>query len=100
MAIIEVFDPALCCSTGICGVNVDPALVTFAADMAWALEQGFDIKRYNLAQNPRAFANAPAVQAYLLLHGAKSLPVVLVNGEVVLSARYPSREEIATWAQR
>jgi hypothetical protein len=29
---IQVFDPALCCSTGVCGVNVDQALVTFSAD--------------------------------------------------------------------
>ncbi|MEI6758670.1 MAG: arsenic metallochaperone ArsD family protein, partial [Chlorobium sp.] len=27
---IQVFDPALCCTTGVCGVDVDQALVTFA----------------------------------------------------------------------
>ena len=31
MTTIQVFDPALCCSTGVCGVDVDQYLVGFAA---------------------------------------------------------------------
>lgn len=27
---IEIFDPALCCSTGVCGPSVDPALIQVA----------------------------------------------------------------------
>ena len=26
MKTVTVYDPALCCSTGVCGVEVDPAL--------------------------------------------------------------------------
>ncbi len=26
MKALEVFDPAMCCSTGVCGVDVDPLL--------------------------------------------------------------------------
>jgi hypothetical protein len=29
---LDVFDPAMCCSTGVCGPEVDPQLVQFAAD--------------------------------------------------------------------
>ncbi len=36
MKTLQVFDPALCCSTGVCGVEVDQALVGFAADVDWA----------------------------------------------------------------
>jgi hypothetical protein len=38
MTKLEVYDPAMCCSTGVCGPEVDPALVTFAADLKWVAE--------------------------------------------------------------
>jgi hypothetical protein len=37
---LEVFDPPLCCPTGVCGPSVDPDLVRFSADLAWLSEQG------------------------------------------------------------
>lgn len=40
MTKIQVYDPALCCSTGICGVDVDQEKVTFAADVDWLKSQG------------------------------------------------------------
>ena len=40
MTKIEVYDGAMCCSTGVCGVDVDQELVTFAADVEWAKQQG------------------------------------------------------------
>jgi Arsenical resistance operon protein ArsD len=33
MNTVRVFDPAMCCSTGICGPSIDPQLVRFAADL-------------------------------------------------------------------
>ena len=56
MKTIQVFDPALCCSTGVCGADVDQALVNFSADVAWAKLNGAQIERFNLAQEPVAFA--------------------------------------------
>ena len=58
MSAIQIFDPALCCSSGVCGTQVEQALVTFAADLAWAKEQGVAIERFNLAQQPMQFADA------------------------------------------
>ena len=54
---LQVFDPALCCSTGVCGTTVDPALPAFAADLAWLAEQGVTVERFNLAQQPGAFVD-------------------------------------------
>jgi hypothetical protein len=98
MSIVEVFDPALCCSTGVCGVEVDPALVSFAADVQWAKQRGARIERANLAQQPLAFAHNPVVKSFLERSGAQALPLVLVDGEVALAGRYPSRDELARWA--
>jgi hypothetical protein len=61
---IQVFDPAMCCSTGICGPSVDPQLIRFAADLEWLQGSGISVERFNLAQQPKAFVdNAAAKQA-------------------------------------
>ena len=98
MSSIQIFDPALCCSTGVCGTEIDQALVTFAADVEWALQQGAAIERFNLAQQPTAFAASPVVVRMLERSGQASLPVVLVDGEVAMAGRYPQRAELAQWA--
>ena len=56
---IEVFDPALCCNSGVCGTDVDQALVTFSADVDWLKQQGGAISRYNLSQQPMVFVENP-----------------------------------------
>lgn len=98
MTSIQVFDPALCCSTGVCGVEVDQALVSFSADLDWARQGGALIERFNLAQQPMAFAENPRVKAFLERSGQDALPLVLVDGEVALAGRYPSRAELARWS--
>ena len=98
MTTIHVFDPALCCSTGICGVQVDQALVTFAADVDWAKKNGAQIERMNLAQQPLVFAENATVRSFLERSGPEALPLILVEGEVALAGRYPTRTELAHWA--
>lgn len=95
---IQVFDPALCCASGVCGTDVDQALVSFAADAAWAAGQGAQITRFNLSQQPLEFANNATVKGFLERSGAEALPLVLVDGEVALAGRYPQRAELARWA--
>jgi len=97
MKSIQVFDPALCCSTGVCGVDVDQALVSFSADVEWARQHGARIERFNLAQQPMAFAENPTVKGFLERSGQDALPLILVDGEVALAGRYPQRAELARW---
>lgn len=98
MKTIQVFDPALCCSTGVCGVEVDQTLVTFSADVDWAKQNGAQIERFNLAQQPMAFAQNVTVKGFLERSGQDALPLILVGGEVALAGRYPSRADLARWA--
>lgn len=95
---IQIFDPALCCSSGVCGTDVDQALVDFAADMAWARHHGARIERFNLAQQPEVFAHNVAVRDFLDRSGPEALPLVLVDGAIALAGRYPQRAELARWA--
>ena len=62
---LEVFDPPMCCSSGVCGPEVDPVLPRFAADLQWLAGQGVSVERYNLSQQPQAFVANPLVKAAL-----------------------------------
>lgn len=97
MKSIQVFDPALCCSTGVCGVDVDQSLVSFSADVDWVRGQGAKVERFNLAQQPMAFAEHAAVKAALEQRGEAALPLLLLDGAVFLSGRYPTRDELSQW---
>lgn len=98
MTSVRVFDPAMCCSTGICGPSVDPQLARFAADLDWLKAQGVSVERFNLSQQPAAFAADAAVKAALETKGEAGLPLVKVNGEVKSSGVFPSRDELAAWS--
>jgi len=98
MRSIQVFDPSLCCSTGVCGVDVDQQLVDFSVDADWAKRNGLTIERLNLSQQPLDFAQNAAVRGILERSGEEALPVVLVDGQVALTGRYPTRSELARWA--
>ena len=98
MKTIQVFDPAMCCNTGVCGVDVAPSLVTFAADVDWAKQGGAQIERFSLSQQPMAFAENAIVKGLLQRTGQTALPVTLVDGQLALAGRYPSRDDLARWA--
>lgn len=42
---IQVFDPPMCCSTGVCDPSADPELVRFAAALDWLKRQGVEVER-------------------------------------------------------
>ena len=85
---LEVFDPAMCCSTGLCGTEIDPALVSFAALLTQLSQKGVKVERYNLGQQPMAFVQNPTVKALLDKEGVTALPLILINGAVHLKGRY------------
>ncbi len=95
---IQVFDPALCCSSGVCGTEVDQTLVDFSADVDWLKQAGGQIERFNLAQQPMVFAENAVVKVFLERSGAEGLPLVLVDGEIAMAGRYPTRKELARFA--
>ena len=98
MAKIEVYDKPMCCSTGICGPEVDPILPRFAADLDWLKTQGHEVERSNLAQQPAAFAGNTSVREVLAAEGLDSLPLIVVDGDIVSRANYPSREQLEALA--
>jgi hypothetical protein len=94
MSAVRVYEPALCCNTGVCGPDVDQALVSFTADLAFLADQGADIARHNLANDPMAFASDETVRAFLQVAGSEGLPLTTVDGVTVMTGTYPSREQL------
>ncbi|WP_010584588.1 arsenite efflux transporter metallochaperone ArsD [Schlesneria paludicola] len=99
MPSIQVFDKPMCCSTGVCGPQVDPVLPRFAADLDWLRSQGVSVDRFNLAQQADAFVKNAAVQELLTKKGIDCLPLTFVDGQIVAESEYPSREKFIEWTR-
>lgn len=95
---IEVYDPPMCCPTGICGPSVDPKLTRFAADLDWLKKKGLEVTRFNLAQQPGAFVQNMAVRAELGAKGNSCLPLIVIDGAIVAGGGYPDRRALAELA--
>lgn len=94
---LTVFDPSMCCSTGVCGPDVDPALVRFSADIEWLSNRGVNVERFNLAQEPGAFAEDADAKALLESDGEAGLPLFKIDGGVKANGDYPTRQALARW---
>lgn len=92
--VVAIFDPPMCCPTGLCGPGVNPALLELVRDLRWLEAQGVTVERHGLSQEPDVFLQQPRVAGLLQAYGDRALPAALVNGEVLMHGRYPSRSEL------
>lgn len=97
MSKVEIFDPALCCPTGVCGPNVNPELTRVATAIFLLEKRGYNITRYNLGTEPGIFVENEEVNKILHEKGPDSLPVTLVEGKTAKIGAYPTNEEFAEW---
>jgi hypothetical protein len=95
MSSLDVYDPAMCCATGVCGPQVEPHLAQFEADLRWLGGQGATVTRRNLGQEPGAFAANDLVRTLLQSGGEQALPVILLDGRLRWAGHYPDRAELA-----
>lgn len=98
MRSIRLYEPALCCDTGVCGPDVDQALIDFTADLNHLKGLGVDIERHNLANDPAAFAENDTVRAYLEVAGSDGLPLTLVDGVTAMTGGHPTRSQLLSLA--
>jgi hypothetical protein len=91
---IQIFEPAMCCPTGLCGVGVDPELLRISTVLNTLKKDGVEIERFNLTNSPMEFINNKIVNKYINEKGADVLPATVVDGEITISGRYPTNEEI------
>jgi arsenite methyltransferase len=92
---LELFEPAMCCQTGVCGPSVDQQLIDVREDLRWAEAQGAQVARHNLSSDPDAFVANPKVTGLMQAFGEGALPVLVVDGDIAVHGRYASRDELA-----
>lgn len=92
---LEVFDPPMCCNTGICGDHPDFVLVSFASDLEWLKEQGVEVVRHGLALKPVEFTKNREVNRLIEEEGSKCLPIIMFDDKVVFKGDYVSRVNLA-----
>ncbi|HHX61682.1 MAG TPA: arsenite efflux transporter metallochaperone ArsD [Epulopiscium sp.] len=94
---IEIFDPAMCCSTGVCGPSIDSELMRMATVINSLKEKGIIIKRHGLSSEPQDFISNQVISNILQKEGADILPVTLIDDEVAKTKEYPTNEELSKW---
>ena len=90
-----IFEPAMCCSTGVCGPSVDENLLRVSTIINRLTKNGMDVERHNLSGNPGIFVENKTVNSYLMKEGVDILPITIIDGEVVKTREYPSNQEFA-----
>lgn len=91
---VEIYDPAMCCSTGICGPNIDPSLIKINDAILALKKQGINVERHNLKTETANFLENKTVSELMHKNGKKVLPITLVNGSVLSTGTYPSYEDL------
>lgn len=91
---IEIYEPAMCCSSGLCGPTIDPVLIRMNDAVLALKKQGIDVQRFNLTQQLKEFMANKKVADLLHKNGKKALPVTVVNGDVFKTGEYPDYEDI------
>lgn len=97
MKSIEIFEPAMCCSTGVCGPGVDKELLRISLVFNKLENKGIIINRFNLSSSPQEFINNKVINRIINNNGVDDLPVTIIDGEIVKTKKYPSNEELAKW---
>ncbi|MDP2857663.1 MAG: arsenite efflux transporter metallochaperone ArsD [Bacillota bacterium] len=91
---VEIFDPPMCCSTGICGPTVDQSLIDVGEMVLLLKARGISVERYQLNTRPQAFMANPAVLALVRERQLSALPITTVNGRIIKTGSYATAAEV------
>ena len=94
-----IYEPAMCCSTGLCGVGVDPELLRISTVVNTIKKTGNTVNRFNLSSSPQEFVTNAGVNRLIMDAGMESLPVTVLDGEIVKTGAYPTNEEILSFLE-
>lgn len=94
MSKMVIFDPAMCCPTGLCGVSIDPELLRISTIINKLKSYGIIVERYNPNSTPQVFLSNPSITQIINTKGIEVLPITIVNGNIVRIGSYLSNEEI------
>lgn len=95
--LLEVFDPVMGCSDGVCGPDAGEEQIKFAGAVRWLKSKGIEVKRYNMGKEPKTFRNRKNVIDKINRQGQEILPLILVNDQLMHEGSYPALETMARW---
>ncbi|MHB8076753.1 arsenite efflux transporter metallochaperone ArsD [Desulfosporosinus fructosivorans] len=92
---MQIFESAMCCSTGLCGVGVDTELLRISTVLNSLKKNGVEVDRFNLTNAPMEFVTNQAINDFINTKGVDELPATVLAGEILITGRYPTNEEFA-----
>lgn len=99
MKSMTVYEPAMCCETGLCGVGIDPELLRVSTVFNNLKKHGVSAVRFNLNNFPQEFINNAEINKLINSEGVEALPATVIDGKIVKTKAYPTNEEIAVWLE-
>jgi hypothetical protein len=96
-AVVELFDPPMCCPTGLCGPTLDQTLLDVNEMVLTLQAEGLKVERYQMIGHPQAFLSNPDVMRLVREQQMAALPITVVRGQVVKVGMYPTLAEIKTY---
>jgi hypothetical protein len=93
-AAVEIFDPPMCCPTGLCGPTLDQTLLDVNEMVLTLQDEGVRVVRYQMSTDPQAFLSNAEVFRLIREREMEALPITVVNGQVVKVGDYPTLDEV------
>lgn len=91
---VEIFDPPMCCPTGMCGPTIDQTLLDVSEMIAKLQSDGFRVDRYQMTTHPQAFLDNAEVMKLIRAKQMAALPIVVVRGRIIAESKYPGLAEV------
>jgi hypothetical protein len=96
-ATVELFDPPMCCPTGLCGPTLDQMLLDVSEMILTLQAEGVKVERYQMTSHPQAFLNNADVMRLVREKQMAALPIIIVRGQVVKVGAYPTLSEVKSF---
>ncbi len=91
---VEIFDPPMCCPTGLCGPALDQTLLDVSEMILSLRSSGVTVERYQMTSHPQAFLSAAPVMQLVHEKQMDALPITLVHGRILKYGAYPTLTEV------
>ena len=89
-----IYEPAMCCSTGLCGVSIDPELLRISTVISSLKNNGIEVIRFNLSSATQEFVKNGAVNKLMSDEGVEVLPITVLDDVIVKKGSYPTNDEL------
>jgi len=91
---VEIFDPPMCCPTGMCGPTIDQTLLDVSEMILTLQHENLSVARYQMTSHPNAFLSNPEVMKLVREKQMEALPIIVVHGKIIKTGGYPALDEV------